>query len=64
MKKTTRQTARLQRRKRPTEEGTPVVVRLQAEQLKQLDDWRRKQLDLPTRPEAIRRLLASALEGR
>lgn len=29
--------------------------------LKRLDDWRRKQADLPGRPEAIRRIVDQAL---
>jgi hypothetical protein len=48
-------------KKRPPETGTPVLVRLQADQLQQLDDWRREETDLPTRAEAVRRLLAKAL---
>lgn len=31
--------------------------------LRALDDWRRKQDDLPSRAEAIRRLVAIALKG-
>jgi hypothetical protein len=30
----------------------------------QLDDWRRKQDDLPGRPEAIRRLVELGLKGK
>jgi hypothetical protein len=29
-----------------------------------LDDWRREQPDLPSRPEALRRLAEQALRGR
>jgi metal-responsive CopG/Arc/MetJ family transcriptional regulator len=43
---------------RPTSDTAPVNVRLPAEMLRAIDDWRRKEPDLPTRPEAIRRLLA------
>ena len=32
-----------------------IGVRVDADFLKQVDDWRRKQDDVPTRPEAIRR---------
>jgi hypothetical protein len=46
---------------RAPETGTPVLVRLQAGQLQQFDDWRREESDLPTRAEAMRRLLAKAL---
>jgi hypothetical protein len=38
-----------------------IGVRVDAEFLKQIDDWRRKQEDVPTRPEAIRRLVELAL---
>lgn len=37
------------------------MVRLQPELAKPLDDWRRKQQDLPSRAEAIRRLVEQAL---
>ena len=39
----------------------PVMVRLSRAQAGALDDWRRKQDDLPGRPEAIRRLVEQAL---
>jgi hypothetical protein len=47
-----------EKRRRPTETGTPVMVRLQPGQLDFIDQWRRKQKDLPSRAEAIRRMLA------
>jgi hypothetical protein len=37
--------------------GTPVMVRLQPEQLKAIDALRREQETLPSRPEMIRRLV-------
>jgi hypothetical protein len=37
--------------------GEPVLVRLQPEIAGSLDDWRREQSDLPSRAEAIRRLI-------
>lgn len=40
---------------------TPVLVRLTPEQLAALDEWRRDQNDIPTRPEAIRRLIERGL---
>ncbi|MDF2809313.1 MAG: hypothetical protein K0S56_344 [Microvirga sp.] len=46
---------------RAPETGTLVGVRLQADDLTTLDGWRRQQDDLPSRPEAIRRLTAFAL---
>ncbi len=48
---------------RPKAAGTLVGVRLQPSELGALDSWRKQQEDLPTRPEAVRRLLASALGG-
>jgi hypothetical protein len=49
--------------KRALETGTPVLVRLQAENLEKLDEWRRHQPDIPGRPEAIRRLLEFGLKS-
>lgn len=43
------------------EETTPVMVRMNATQLKMLDSYRREQADLPGRPEAIRRLVEKSL---
>jgi hypothetical protein len=40
------------------------MVRLQPELATPLDDWRRNQADLPTRAEAIRRLLEEALKAK
>jgi hypothetical protein len=41
--------------------GELIGVRCQPEILDEIDRWRRKQADLPGRPEAIRRLVAAAL---
>jgi len=41
--------------------GTMIGVRLQPDQLAAVDDWAEQQPDAPTRPEAIRRLVAKAL---
>lgn len=49
------------KRKRADQAGTLVGVRLQPDQLAKVDDWRERQDDKPTRPEAIRRLVAKAL---
>lgn len=51
------------KKSRPTTTGTPVMMRLQAELLEFVDDFRRKQPDLPNRPEAIRRILEAAKRG-
>ena len=42
--------------------GKLVGVRIQPEIAKKLDEWRRKQEDLPGRPEAIRRLVEIGLQ--
>lgn len=39
-------------------------MRVPASFLKTVDDWRRKQADLPSRAEAIRRLVEMGLEAR
>jgi hypothetical protein len=44
--------------------GDLVGVRVQPDMAKQLDDWRRKQDDLPGRPEAIRRLVEIGLRAK
>lgn len=51
-------------KKRAPVTGELVGVRIQPDMAKALDDWRRKQIDLPGRPEAIRRLLEQALRAR
>jgi hypothetical protein len=45
------------RKKRPAQTGELVGVRFQPDPLAALDEWRRKQTDLPSRAEAIRRLV-------
>jgi hypothetical protein len=49
---------------RPKVTGDPVMVRVQPDMAKQLDDWRRNQDDLPGRPEAIRRLVELGLKAK
>jgi len=49
-------------KKRSVVTGDLVGVRVQPEMAKELDDWRRKQDDLPGRPEAIRRLVELGLK--
>jgi hypothetical protein len=44
--------------------GDLVGVRVQPDMAKLLDDWRRKQDDLPGRPEAIRRLVELGLKAK
>jgi hypothetical protein len=48
-------------RKRAPETGTLVGVRLQEPTLKAVDGWRLSEPDLPSRPEAIRRLIEIAV---
>jgi hypothetical protein len=49
-------------KKRSSVTGDLVGVRIQPDMAKALDDWRRRQDDLPGRPEAIRRLVDIALK--
>ncbi|MHC2241208.1 hypothetical protein [Bradyrhizobium elkanii] len=51
-------------KKRPTETGDLVGVRIQKDLGVQIDDWRRNQADLPGRPEAIRRLVEIGLKAK
>jgi hypothetical protein len=46
---------------RPQVDSEAVNIRLERPALQGLDAWRKQQPDLPTRPEAIRRLLEKAL---
>lgn len=50
-------------KKRPNRTGVLVATRVQPDLLKRLDAWRREQEDLPSRPEALRRLAEKALEA-
>ena len=49
------------RKKRAPQTGEMVATRLQPELLAAIDAWRREQPDLPSRPEALRRLAQSGL---
>jgi hypothetical protein len=51
-------------KKRAPAAGEPVLVRLQPDMAKHLDNWRREQPDLPGRPEAIRRLVEIGLKAK
>lgn len=46
---------------RPGQSGKMVSTRLQPDMLKLIDEWRLSQPDLPSRPEALRRLAMKAL---
>jgi hypothetical protein len=52
------------RRGRPPVESEAVTVRMAIDALQTIDDWRRKQDDLPGRPEAIRRLVELGLKAK
>ena len=47
---------------RPQRDTEALTLRLAREMLAQIDDARRVEPDLPTRPEMVRRLLAKALK--
>jgi hypothetical protein len=49
------------RKKRPPQTGELIGVRFQPSPLGAIDQWRRKHQDLPSRAEAIRRLVDLAL---
>jgi hypothetical protein len=44
--------------------GTPIGLRWHEPELAAIDEWRRNQPDLPTRPEAIRRIVTEYLRRR
>lgn len=49
------------RRGRPAIGSTAIMLKLPPDHLAKLDDWIALQPDRPSRPEAVRRLLAEAL---
>lgn len=49
---------------RPTTTGTLVGTRFQPSLLEAVDEWRKEQPDLPTRPEAVRRLVEIGMGDR
>lgn len=49
---------------RPEKPGTPVQTRLSEEELEALDEARRYEPDIPSRPEMLRRLMKEALAAR
>jgi hypothetical protein len=48
---------------RPAVDSEAVNVRIERPQIVALDDWRRQQTDLPSRPEAIRRMIKLGLKA-
>jgi hypothetical protein len=59
--KNVRLTARGTPRKRPPAPGKPFVVRLQPDQIRQLEAWMLRQDEVLSHPEAIRRILTTVL---
>jgi len=47
---------------RPKLDTEPVNIRMDRQMLQAIDDYRRGQEDLPSRPEVVRRVLAEWLE--
>jgi hypothetical protein len=62
--KSTIDSAKKSKRGRPSVDTQAVNVRMTVEALGTIDDWRRKQDDLPGRPEAIRRLVELGLKAK
>jgi len=60
--KSTIESAKKSKRGRPSVDTEAVNVRMSTGILGTIDDWRRKQEDLPGRPEAIRRLVELGLK--
>jgi metal-responsive CopG/Arc/MetJ family transcriptional regulator len=48
----------------PKKDTTDILLRLPAEMLKAIDDIRRQEEDIPTRPEMVRRIIAQYLKDR
>ncbi|WP_152988029.1 hypothetical protein [Paracoccus sp. MKU1] len=49
---------------RPPADTEPVTIRMDREMLRAIDDYRREQADLPSRPEVVRRVMADWLARR
>ncbi len=49
---------------RPTRDTAPVTIRMEQDMLKAIDDYRREQEDLPSRPEVVRRVMEEWLAAR
>jgi hypothetical protein len=64
MGKSTHVITKTLKKKRSSVTGDLIGVRVQPDMAKQLDDWRRKQDDLPGRPETIRRLVELGLKAK
>lgn len=62
--KSTINSAKKSKRGRPAVDTEAVNVRMAVTALQEIDGWRRKQDDLPGRPEAIRRLVELGLKAK
>ena len=49
---------------RPKLDTEPVTIRMDRQMLKAIDDYRRLQEDLPSRPEVVRRVMTEWLQAR
>ncbi|WP_157968829.1 hypothetical protein [Tropicimonas sp. IMCC34011] len=49
---------------RPKLDTEPVTIRMDRQMLKAIDDYRRVQQDLPSRPEVVRRVMTEWLQAR
>ena len=49
---------------RPKLDTEPVTIRMDRQMLKAIDDYRRIQEDLPSRPEVVRRVMTEWLQAR
>ncbi len=47
---------------RPKTDTSPLNIRMDREMIRAIDDYRRQQEDLPTRPEVVRRVMMEWLE--
>ncbi|WP_342616489.1 hypothetical protein [Rhodoferax sp. GW822-FHT02A01] len=54
-------TSSLPQKQRSTSVGMLVGTRFQPDLLSAIDEWRKQQPDIPTRPEAVRRLVDAGL---
>jgi hypothetical protein len=62
--KSTLSSAKKPKMGRPPVDSEAVNVRMARDALETIDNWRRKQEDLPGRPEAIRRLVELGLKAK
>ena len=62
--KSTINSAKKSKRGRPPVDSEAINVRIAKPSLEMIDGWRRKQEDLPGRPEAIRRLVELGLKAK